>query len=306
MAAFAIFRLPEVLNPPTTTVHHRSKLDHPNHPISRWRSKCRCMQNPGEIRRTKSQNYYELLGISVDSNPPKIKESYRKLQKKYHPDIAGHQGHEHTLLLNEAYTVLMKDELRKNYDASIGHVRVGFGGDALNMGYSSWNGPLRPQALFVDEKACIGCRECVHNASNTFVMDETIGCARVNVQFGDDDTSIEIAVQSCPLNCIHWVERDEIAVLEYLNKPQEKKGYGVFGQGWERPANVFMAAKTFEKQLKQKQAESQRNHARHDVEQETAAQAEARESASLKLKMERFSGFWEWMKGIVAKKEVPS
>ena len=66
------------------------------------------------------------------------------------------QGHEHTLLLNEAYNVLMKDDLRKDYDASIGYIRVGFGGDALNMGYSSWNGPFRPQALFVDEKACIG------------------------------------------------------------------------------------------------------------------------------------------------------
>lgn len=38
-----------------------------------------------------------------------------------------------------------------------------------------------------------GCRECVHNARNTFVMDETVGCARVNVQFGDDDTSIEVS-----------------------------------------------------------------------------------------------------------------
>ena len=36
-----------------------------------------------------------------------------------------------------------------------------------------------------------GCRECVHHASNTFFMDEAIGCARVKVQFGDDDQKIE-------------------------------------------------------------------------------------------------------------------
>lgn len=48
------------------------------------------MQNPAQKQRM-GQNYYELLGISVDSNPREIKESYRKLQKKYHPDIAGQQ-----------------------------------------------------------------------------------------------------------------------------------------------------------------------------------------------------------------------
>ncbi|KAK9064757.1 hypothetical protein SSX86_016139 [Deinandra increscens subsp. villosa] len=290
MAAFAVFRLPEVL-------HHRAGFDHSKQPLISRRTlkssvtSC-CMRN----QQTTSQNYYDLLEISVDSNHREIKESYRKLQKKYHPDIAGQEGHEHTILLNKAYNVLTNDDLRKDYDASIGHVRVAFKGDELNMGYSSWNGPFRPQALFVDEKACIGCRECVHNASKTFVMDETIGCARVGVQFGDDDNSIEVAVESCPLDCIHWVEREDLAVLEYLNTPRRKQGHGVFEQGWEKPENVFMAAKTWQKHLKQQQAESQKRSVRSDVEEETEAQAQARESASFKLKMERFSGLWEWMK----------
>lgn len=300
MAAFAVYRLPEVFNQ-ATAIHHRGGCDqrHPKQPLTRSRStaiRC-CMRHPAQKRRT-GQNYYELLGISVDSSSQQIKESYRKLQKKYHPDIAGQQGHEYTLMLNEAYSVLMKDDMRKDYDASIGHVRVGFKGDNLNMGYSSWNGPFRPQALFVDEKACIGCRECVHNARNTFIMDEIVGCARVNVQFGDDDSSIEVAVESCPMDCIHWVEREELAVLEYLNTPRPKQGYGVFNQGWERPANVFMAAKTLEKQMKQQEAESQQRNVRSDAEQETAAQAQAREYASMKLKMEKFSGLWEWIKKI--------
>ncbi|PWA85520.1 dnaJ domain-containing protein [Artemisia annua] len=308
MAAFAVYRMPEVFSQ-AIAVHQHGRFEHPKQPLSRSRFtaiRC-CMRHPAQKRRT-GQNYYDLLGISVNSSSQEIKESYRKLQKKHHPDIAGQQGHEYTLMLNEAYNVLMKDDLRKDYDASIGHVRVGFKEDKLNMGYSSWNGPFRPQALFVDEKACIvidnwgfgnvtGCRECVHNARNTFIMDETVGCARVNVQFGDDDTSIEVAVESCPMDCIHWVEREELAVLEYLNTPRPKQGYGVFNQGWERPANVFMAAKTLEKQMKQ-EAESQQRNVRSDVEQETVAQAQAREYASMKLKMEKFSGLWEWIKKI--------
>ncbi|KAK9271565.1 hypothetical protein L1049_001926 [Liquidambar formosana] len=270
-----------------------------NKPISRWRQKCtviRCSNSTAGERARREKNYYELLGVSVDSSSQKIKEAYRKLQKKYHPDIAGHKGHEYTLLLNEAYQVLMKQDLRREYDASIGHLRVGFGENTTSLvGYSTWNGPLRPQALFVDENACIGCRECVHHSSNTFTMDDALGCARVKVQYGDDDQKIQVSVDSCPVNCIHWVDREELAVLEFLIRPKPKEGFGVFGGGWERPANVFMEAQSFTKQMKQ-EAELHHRNARATVEEETPAQAEARASASMKLQMEGFSRIWNWVK----------
>lgn len=66
------------------------------------------------------------------------------------------QGHVYTLLLNEAYQVLMRDDLRQEYDASIGRVRGEFGKNFSSVAHSSWRGPCRPQALFVDENACIG------------------------------------------------------------------------------------------------------------------------------------------------------
>lgn len=56
------------------------------------------------------------------------------------------QGHEYKLTLNKAYKVLMRE------DASIGQTRVGFGRETSGLGFSSWRGPLRPQALFVDER----------------------------------------------------------------------------------------------------------------------------------------------------------
>jgi hypothetical protein len=71
-------------------------------------------------------------------------------------------------MLNEAYNVLMTDDLRTKYDASIGHMTVQIGkNNYVNvMGYSSWKGPLRPQALFVDENACIGQSYSSHALTN--------------------------------------------------------------------------------------------------------------------------------------------
>lgn len=37
-----------------------------------------------------------------------------------------------------------------------------------------------------------GCRECVQQAGNTFVMDEAMGSARVCVQYGDSEHDIEV------------------------------------------------------------------------------------------------------------------
>ncbi|XP_057983864.1 chaperone protein dnaJ C76, chloroplastic-like [Malania oleifera] len=269
-------------------------------PFSRGRKKAavrRCNQSSaGETSRTQ-KNYYKLLGVSVNSNSQKIKEAYRKLQKKYHPDIAGQRGHEHTLMLNEAYRVLMREDLRREYDASIGQTGAAFGKGSPGMAGSSWKGPLRPHALFVDENACIGCRQCVHHASNTFVMDDALGCARVKVQYGDDFPKIEVSVESCPVNCIHWVDGEELPVLEFLVQPQPKEGYGVFGGGWERPSNVFAAAKSFNKQLKQ-QAQRHKRNVGVTVEEESPAQAKARENASMQLRMDRFSKLWNWVKEI--------
>lgn len=73
-------------------------------------------------------------------------------------------------MLNKAYDVLMKEELRKEYDASIGKTRLGFGRNTSALGYSSWKGPLRQEALFVDENACIGnlCRHLLVFMQKTF------------------------------------------------------------------------------------------------------------------------------------------
>lgn len=59
-------------------------------------------------------------------------------------------------MLNEAYRVLMKEDLRREYDSSIRQMRVRDGTTYTGLSYSFWKGPMRPQALFVDETACVG------------------------------------------------------------------------------------------------------------------------------------------------------
>lgn len=74
-------------------------------------------------------------------------------------------------MLNEAYKVLMKEDLRRQYDASIGHMRVRNGTTTYSgLAYSAWKGPLRPQALFVDENACIGHFPIQNSASSFFLL----------------------------------------------------------------------------------------------------------------------------------------
>lgn len=65
------------------------------------------------------KNYYEILGVDVDATEAEIKSAYRKLARKWHPDVAGnsediiHKFKE----INEAYEILSDKEKRKRYDA---------------------------------------------------------------------------------------------------------------------------------------------------------------------------------------------
>jgi curved DNA-binding protein len=64
------------------------------------------------------KDYYEILGVPPNAEKKVIKQTYRQLAKKYHPDVnpGNDEAEEKFKTINEAYQVLSDEEQRKKYD----------------------------------------------------------------------------------------------------------------------------------------------------------------------------------------------
>lgn len=75
-----------------------------------------------ELKRSKTKDYYKVLGVARDADEKQIKSAYRKLSKVHHPDKAAKQGltketaEKKMASINEAYEVLSDPELRARFD----------------------------------------------------------------------------------------------------------------------------------------------------------------------------------------------
>lgn len=82
------------------------------------------------------KDYYEILGVDKNASQADIKSAFRKLAKKYHPDVNKEEGAEAKFKeIGEAYAVLGDEQKRKQYD-QFGHAAFENGGS----GYSGWQG----------------------------------------------------------------------------------------------------------------------------------------------------------------------
>jgi curved DNA-binding protein len=99
-------------------------------------------------------DYYKVLGVERDASQEEIKKAYRKLAKKYHPDInrENPQAQERFQEINEANEVLGDAEKRRRYDEYGEHWKHseefeaqqrnahGFGGGAQEFGLGGFGG----------------------------------------------------------------------------------------------------------------------------------------------------------------------
>ena len=82
-------------------------------------------------------------------------------------------------------------------------------------------GALRQKAVWVDEAVCIGCRYCANVACHTFVVEPTWGRSRAMRQDGDSTERIQEAIDTCPVDCIHWVSYEQLPELEEQSRTQD-------------------------------------------------------------------------------------
>lgn len=63
------------------------------------------------------KDYYKTLGVNRNASDAEIKKQYRRLARKYHPDVSKHSNAETRFKeISEAYDVLKDKEKRSNYD----------------------------------------------------------------------------------------------------------------------------------------------------------------------------------------------
>ena len=63
------------------------------------------------------KDYYQILGVDADADDKAIKAAYRKLARKYYPDVSSEEDAEQRFKeLSEAYEVLKDKDKRAEYD----------------------------------------------------------------------------------------------------------------------------------------------------------------------------------------------
>ncbi|KAL0360745.1 UNVERIFIED_CONTAM: Chaperone protein dnaJ C76, chloroplastic [Sesamum radiatum] len=193
-------------------------------------------------------NLYELLGVDASSDRAQIKEAYRGLQKRCHPDIAGPAGHDMAIVLNEAYALLSDPNSRLAYDKELAKVAdlQGYTGKPI---YSVWLGSeSEERAVFVDEVKCVGCLKCALFAEKTFAVESVYGRARVVAQWADPEHKIQEAIGACPVDCISIVERSNLPALEFVmsKQPRGRVRIGTGNTVGVRSSDIFDEVEKFQ------------------------------------------------------------
>ena len=149
-----------------------------------------------------NKDYYETLGVNKNASADEIKSAYRKLAKKYHPDLNkdNPEAAEKFKEVNEAYECLGDEQKRKNYDqfgsADGNQGFNGFGGfgngggfggsfnmdDIFNMfsGFGSSNANMGMQGEDLQIQLNLSFEEAVFGCTKTFNINRVESCSKCN------------------------------------------------------------------------------------------------------------------------------
>ncbi|MCP6759001.1 MAG: molecular chaperone DnaJ [Fischerella sp. CENA71] len=150
-----------------------------------------------------ARDYYEILGVSRDADKEEIKHAYRRLARKYHPDVNKEPGAEERFKeINRAYEILSEPETRARYDrfgeagvsagAGVGYQDVDMGGfadifESIFSGFAGGmgtqtqrrrSGPVRGDDLRLDLK--LDFREAVFGGEKEIRISHLENCEACN------------------------------------------------------------------------------------------------------------------------------
>lgn len=138
----------------------------------------------------KYQDYYKTLGVEKTASDEEIKKSYRKMARKYHPDVSKAPDAEQKFKeVSEAYEVLKNPEKRREYDNYGSNRQSNHRQNGFNTGFGS-----RPSGGFNDFfDSMFSSSPPVKDGENTSVkiyidlLDSYQGATR-NINLGNGNT----------------------------------------------------------------------------------------------------------------------
>ncbi|KAM2016657.1 hypothetical protein ACFX16_047046 [Malus domestica] len=182
-----------------------------------------------------ADDYYSVLGLA-----------YYNCMKACHPDLSGDNPDttNFCIFINEVYEVLSDPVQRMVYDEIHGY--------ALTPINPFLDDSASRDHAFVDEFSCIGCKNCASVAPpDVFGIEEDFGRARVYSQFGNVDL-VQRAIDSCPVDCIHWTSAAQLSLLEDEMRRVERVNVALMLAGMGSSVDVFrMASSRWQKRQSQ-------------------------------------------------------
>lgn len=154
-------------------------------------------------------DHYETLGLSRDASQEEIRRAYRKLARKYHPDVnPGEEAADRFKQISHAFQVLSDPDKRRNYDSTGNeNGNAGFGGFGQGAGGFGFadifetfmgaaggqRGPASRTRRGQDAqiRAQISLKDAVFGAETTLQVDTAVTCEACNGSCCQPGTSPE-------------------------------------------------------------------------------------------------------------------